>query len=425
MQGQWAEGLSHATLRAHRLALAAAGAVRPRRRRAKTPSARPRVAILVMSAHSLSGIVRSSFNVAGYLADDYDVEIVSVVRRNPRKRSFKRPRGVRMSVADNQVRRPPKRRAVAALQRRLRKAPGRLVHPADRRARDTTLWTDVKLLRKLRRLDADVVISTRWSLSILAARAARRGTRVIGQEHINLAMRSGPQRDAIRDGYGAVDAVAVLTEEDRRAYEALVGDRTRVVRIPNAVPHLGGAPSDVSRKVILAAGRVTRQKGFDRLVAAFAEVAPQEPEWKLRICGSGRGMKGLRRAVERRGLKGRVQLPGRVENMRKEMRQASIYALSSRFEGFPMVLLEAMSKGLPAVAFDCPTGPAELLADGRSGVLVPDGDIDAFAQALLELIRDEPRRRVLGAAAVERVEEFSAARVGALWDDLLKDLLAT
>ena len=417
-------GISRAAIAAHRLALRAAR-LRPRRRRERTPPAkRPRVAILLMSSDGVSGVVRSAFTLAEYLKTHCDVQIVSVIRRSRRPRFFAAPEGVRMTTLDNQVGRPPRRRMIALARRLLRRPRGRLVHPADPRAGETTWWTDLMLLRHLGRLQADIVIGTRWSLSILAAHLTPEGTTVIGQEHQNLAMKSRAKVDAIRDGYGALDVVVALTESDRAAYDELLGGRTRAVRIPNAVPRLPGPASTVSDPVILGAGRLTRQKGFDRLVSAFAEVAPQAPDWTLRICGKGPVMTKLERLTAEHGLEDRVQLPGRIDDVAGEMERASIFALSSRFEGFPMVLLEAMGKGLPVVAFECPTGPADMVADGSSGVLVPDGDVGSFAQALLDLIGDETKRRRYGSAATARAGAFSVPEVGRLWDDLIAELLA-
>jgi glycosyltransferase involved in cell wall biosynthesis len=122
-------------------------------------------------------------------------------------------------------------------------------------------------------------------------------------------------------------------------------------------------------------------------------------------------------------MEGNIALLGNVRNMADQFEQASIFVLSSRREGFPMVLIEAMSKGLPVVSFDVPTGPAELVEDGVTGFLLPKGDVDAMAEAMLELIRDEPKRRRFGAAAAERAQEYTIATVGQQWDDLLADLV--
>jgi len=153
-------------------------------------------------------------------------------------------------------------------------------------------------------------------------------------------------------------------------------------------------------------------------------VAAAHPDWSLRIFGEGQKRAHLEALAAELGIADHVALPGRVRDLRAELERASIFALSSRFEGLPMVLLEAMSEGLAIVSFDCRTGPRELLEDGRDGVLVPDGDEAALSRALLELVEDRERRRRLGAAARERARELSLGAVGARWDALLDELLA-
>jgi glycosyltransferase involved in cell wall biosynthesis len=193
-----------------------------------------------------------------------------------------------------------------------------------------------------------------------------------------------------------------------------------VVAIPNATRELPGGPSPLDRPVVLTAGRLRRQKGYDRLVRAWALVAQEHPGWRLRICGSGPKAPNLERQVARLGLEGKVELPGAVSQIEREMEQASIFALSSRYEGLPMVMLEAMSKGLPIVSFDCPTGPRDVLDDGVDGVLVRNGDVRGLARAIIELIEDEDRR--LGAAAIEKARTYAMDVVGARWDALVAQL---
>jgi glycosyltransferase involved in cell wall biosynthesis len=227
----------------------------------------------------------------------------------------------------------------------------------------------------------------------------------------------------IRRHCGALDAVVVLTETDQRAYREALPPTARVECIPNALPGLGGAPSDLAGKVVLAAGRLSWQKGFDRLIRAFQHVAPLEPEWVLRICGTGRHQERLQRRIDSAGLSERVCLVGAVDDLAAEMERASLFVLSSRFEGFPLVLIEAMSKGLPLVAFDCLTGPADIVENGRVGYLVPEGDCQALGEAILELIRDEPKRRRFGAEAFERARQYDISVIGVRWDRLLADLI--
>jgi glycosyltransferase involved in cell wall biosynthesis len=394
----------------HRLALLIAHPlIRPRAIPAADP---PRVTFLVMNAYGMSGIVRAVFTLAGQLVAGHSVEVVSV-RRTRDAPFFPVPAGVRLTPLDD-----PRVRT------RLRRSRGRLVHPGDIAARRTTLWTDLVLVRNLRRLRTGVVICTRPSLNILGTHLARPGLTVVGQEHIHLARRRPAKQAAIRRSHGALDAVVVLTEADRRQYQAALGEAARVAVIPNAVPPLAGRRSDLTRPVVLAVGRLTRQKGFDRLIRAFAVVARQEPDWTLSICGRGAEHDRLQALIDKRGLAGRVTLRGAAEDIGREMEQASLFALSSRWEGFPMVLIEAMSKGLPVVSYDCPTGPADIVEHGRTGFLVPDGHAKAFVEAMLELMRDAEKRRRFGAAAAERAEQFGVARVGARWDELLAELLS-
>jgi glycosyltransferase involved in cell wall biosynthesis len=230
----------------------------------------------------------------------------------------------------------------------------------------------------------------------------------------------------LRRTYGRLDALTVLTSPDERDYaELLAGTGTRLVRIPNPVPRIPGRGADPAARVIMAAGRLLDQKGFDLLIGAFAPVAERHPDWELRIYGGGRLRADLLRQIDALGLTGRVHLLGRVDGLGPAMAEASIYALSSRYEGFPMVLLEAMSKGLAVAAFDCPNGPADAIEDGVDGRIVPAEDVDALGAALLELVEDEALRRRLGAAAVRAAGRYELKAIGARWDALLADLSRT
>jgi glycosyltransferase involved in cell wall biosynthesis len=401
----------------HRLALRAARAL-PRRRRAGGDEADVR--ILLLHAWGMGGTVRATLGLGAALAPDHRVEIVSVVRRRDAP-FFPFPDGVRVHAVDDQR---PGRGARRVLARVLRRLPSVLVHPDDYAYPWCSLWTDLLLVGRLRAMRGGIVIGTRPGFNFLVAALAGRGAVTVAQEHMNITSHRRGLAADVRRHYGELDALAVLTEEDRRDYElALAETGTRVVCMPNAVPPLDGGISRADARIVVAAGRLNSQKGFDLLIPAFARVvAAGHRDWQLRIYGSGPQRPLLRLLITDHELWDNVFLMGPTRRLGEELAKGSIFALSSRFEGFGIVVVEAMSKGLAVVSFDCPRGPGELISDGHDGILVPPGDIDALAAALLELVEDEDRRRRLGAAALEKARAYDAGEIGRRWELLVREL---
>lgn len=390
----------------HRLAMAVLVPLLRRRRRLE---AEPRTRVLLLHAYGMGGTIRTTINLAEGLALHHRVELVSVVRRR-RKPFFPMPDHV--EVHDVVDQRRGRRRGLLA------RVPSLLIHPDDYAYPWCNLKTDLELVRGLRNWQGTLV-TTRPAFNLLAARVAGPGLRVIGQEHLNFsAHRPGLRRDVVRH-YPKLDALTVLTESDRDDYAGIV---PLVERIPNAAPDPVGPGASLDDKVVLAAGRLNSQKGFDRLIPAFAAVARAHPDWQLRIYGSGPERAELRRLIVEHGLWDHVFLMGRARDLGKQLERASVFALSSRFEGFGMVLVEAMSHGVPVVSFDCPRGPGEIVSPGVDGLLVPEGDVVALGQALLELVADDERRRRYGAAAAQNARRFGVEAVAKRWEDLLRSL---
>jgi glycosyltransferase involved in cell wall biosynthesis len=269
-----------------------------------------------------------------------------------------------------------------------------------------------------------VIVGTRPGLTVAALLAQRPGLSVIAHEHMHFTAHRPRLQRTIASRYPEADAVVTLTATDQARFLQALGDpAARVVTIPNATRDLGGPPPALESPVILAAGRLTNQKGFDLLLEAFAQVSAQHPDWQLRICGSGSDGERLRAHAARLGLAARVSLPGRVGALGDEMAAASMFVLSSRFEGFPLVLLEAMQKGLPVVSFDCPTGPREVVEDGRNGILVPPEDIDALARGMRALVEDADLRRRYGREGARTAAGYRMEVIGPRWNRLIDGLL--
>jgi glycosyltransferase involved in cell wall biosynthesis len=384
----------------HRAAMAVAARLT---RRSAGHGGSGRVYLMLEHAWGMGGTIRTTFNLASWLAREHDVEIVSL--RRARKQPFLDfPEGV----------------SVVALGAKASRLPSLLVHPYDYAYPKASLQTDIALVRWLRSLGpGDVVIGTRPAFNLILARLAPPGVATIGVENMNFHSHRPPLARDIRRAYGGLDALVVLTGEDERDYGGLV---SRVWRIPNALPALGGGVSALDSQVVVAAGRLTGQKGFDLLIRAWASVIRSQPAWKLRIYGGGPLKGSLEELIESLGLGSSVSLMGATKQMGEELARGSVFALSSRFEGFGMVLVEAMSKGLPVVSFDCPRGPAEIVSDGVDGLLVPAEDVDGLARALVSLMESPERRRSFGAAAAEKSKRYSVEEIGARWDELLASL---
>lgn len=209
----------------------------------------------------------------------------------------------------------------------------------------------------------------------------------------------------------------------------------RVHIIPNAVQHpLTSAAPPVNplnklpagKRVLLAAGTKPWQKGFDLLLDAFSLIAATHPEWILVIPGLLRdrveeGLSGndLMKKAQQNGIGDRVFMPGQVGNMADWYRIADIFVLSSRFEGFPNVLLEAMSEGLPCIAYDCETGPREIITNDVNGILINSIEVESMAAGISRLMSDDQLRSRLGGAAKDVCVHYSSDRVLQLWSEVL------
>jgi glycosyltransferase involved in cell wall biosynthesis len=285
-------------------------------------------------------------------------------------------------------------------------------------------------LRALRRfmtqMSPDVVISFLPNVNIMVLLASRGlGLNTVVCERTDpFEMPVGRLLNVLRAMlYPLASRLVVQTEAVASKFRALRRPVPPVTVIGNPIPEefvVGEAPlqrPDVVPKRLLAVGRLSEEKRFDRLIQAFASISHRHPDWTLRIVGEGPERTKLESLVAQLSISGRVELPGSRININAEFMNADVFVLTSFFEGFPNALLEAMASGLPCVATDCPSGPSEISEQGRTALLVPVDDYSALECALDELIGNPVKRRELAELARRSVmQRFSLDHILERWN---------
>lgn len=214
------------------------------------------------------------------------------------------------------------------------------------------------------------------------------------------------------------DRFVVLTEEDKGYW----GDMPNIQVIPNAALFMADRYADMSRKRVIAVGRLDYQKGFDRLIDAWQIVCSTGlfQEWRLDIFGQGEWKDMLKARIKEYGLQNSLHLNEPTKEIAKEYADSSMLVMSSNYEGFPMVMIEAMACGLPVVTFDFKCGPRDIIKDEENGLIVPDGDIQALADAMMRLMANESLRQTMSVEARKVTETYSEEVVMRQWVSLFE-----
>lgn len=382
-----------------------------------------KIRFLVFDIYGMGGTVRTVLNVTNYLAQSgYDVEIISVFRY--RKVPFFEidPRIKIIVLHDVASRRKDDTSLKTKTANKLAKMKSRLIHPDDEGYHFFSLLTDIKLYNFIKTINSGILVTTRPSFNIFASKYANKEVRIIGQEHLNFSIYPENMKKSILKHYGKLDYLATLTDEDTMDYTQLLkGGKVKVKKITNSIPNLQGVISPLDSKTIIAAGRLVPQKGFDLLIEAFKIVNQQYPDWKLKIFGDGREKNNLQDLITKYKLYNHVILMGSTQHIDIELSKASIYALSSRFEGFGMVIVEAMQCGVPVVSFDCPKGPSEIIAQNEDGVLVEDGNVEKFAESLMELMGNADKRKYFAKNGIDNVKRYEIENIGKIWEETINE----
>lgn len=214
------------------------------------------------------------------------------------------------------------------------------------------------------------------------------------------------------------DKFVVLTEEDKGYW----GNLPNITVIPNANTFATPQTAALENKKVIAVGRYTHQKGFERLIEAWHILSPEFPDWRLDIIGDGEERDKLQHLIRFYHLEEQVTLASPTKSIDKVYLDASVLAMSSRYEGLPMVLIEAQAFGLPIVSFACKCGPKDIVADGETGFLVEENDIEGLARQLAKVMKDKNLRRQMGRKAKEASLRYAEDAVMAKWTVLFDSL---
>ncbi|MFF4409565.1 glycosyltransferase [Streptomyces sp. NPDC001404] len=378
-----------------------------------------KVVFLIHNAYAIGGVVRATANLAAAFAERHEVEIVSVFRNADKPALPLDPRVQLVPLVD---RRP----GAGDEAHPLHAEPSRVFLALDGFAPGYTRLADERVGDFLRQTDAQVVVSTRPGLSAYLAACTDAPYLRVAQEHEGVRAARGRMRADVDAVYRELDAVVPLTEADARLHREHFGDTAvRITVIPNVVPAPSVTPPRQRAALVVAAGRLARTKRFDLIVDAFAQLLPDHPDWRLRIYGRGPDEARLRRLINERGLYNHVSLMGSRASLDTEWCKGAIAVGAAVRETFGMPLAEAMQCGLPVVSTDSPHGPREIIKDGVTGLLVPNGDAQALAGALRTLVEDRELRERMGAAGRLAVRRFAPHRIVARYERLFASLART
>ena len=216
-----------------------------------------------------------------------------------------------------------------------------------------------------------------------------------------------------------LDSFVVLTEKDRDLWLEL----NNVEVIPNPLPFMPTSVSPLTEKRVIAVARYSREKGIDLLLQAWSEVEKRTNEWRLEIFGDG-DTTAFEALIDKLGIdRNRCKLNGRTSDIEQEYLKSSVAVCSSRFEGFGMIIIEAMVCGLPVVSFDCPWGPRSIIKDREDGLLVENGQVDKLADAMVSLMEDAYKRNLFANNAIRNVQRFRIENIANQWKHLFERIV--
>lgn len=340
-----------------------------------------KILFIISSLQNLGGTERVATTIANELAQRYDITILS-------KNLDNKPNAYTLSP---------------------------VVKDIKFKVNDFFFLTSVKSYIKTNSPDI-VVIHTMSKLTPMLILSGVKNDSIWSLEHISYEFHNKSFRFLRRILYKNLDKVLVFTETQKIIFNDFCNE-VNIIKNPSPIS-IKDSSYDSESKKIVSIGRLTYQKGYERLLKSWALLEKDNPKWSLHIYGEGEDKQKLLSLIKQLNLSN-VYLEGQVSEIINIYDTASFYVMSSRFEGLPMVLIEAQSRGLPIISFDCPTGPREIIEDNINGYLVSDGDINSLANAMIDLIHNPNKRLSMSDQAKISAERFVISNVIDDWDNLL------
>ncbi|OKI02645.1 glycosyl transferase [Streptomyces sp. CB02923] len=366
------------------------------------------------SVNELGGITSWSHQMARlFAARGHRVHLVGITPP-PAGRARPLEAGLEYATTTLYDEHPPQVRPVRTLKDRANVAEHR--RRAARRAGMHAQAAKLSALFAAARPGGVVIVTQVWAMEWVAL-AETAGLTVIGMSHESFeTCRKSSRFARVKRFYREVDRMLVLTREDADAW---IGQRLdNVGFMPNPLPFAPGIPSPRDEKAVVSIGRLHEEKGVDLLLEAWAQLAGRHPEWSLRIYGAGEEETALKKQSAQLGIADSVQWMGRTTDVPGALRQASVFVLSSRGEGFPLAPMEAMATAVPCVAFDVAPGVREIIRHGHDGLLAPPGNTSELARHLETLITDPGLRNRMGDQARTNIQRYAAGTIVERWENL-------
>ncbi|MCC9061740.1 glycosyltransferase family 4 protein [Flavobacterium piscisymbiosum] len=356
-----------------------------------------KISLIISDISKSGGTERSVSTLANMLCKKYEkVEIISVIKTNTKKSYYD---------IDSRV-------SVKFL--------GQIPLASSLLSKIKWSVSTVVLLRKyFNENNSNLIISTghnyNWLLPFIKI---RKKVKIIACEHIVYKSIPKVSRIFMSSTYSFLDGIVVLSDKAKESFKKY----SMIFVIPNSLPFKVSMESELTSKQILVVGRLSAEKGLERLIPVSNKLKEKFPDWHITIVGEGPEKEKLSTLISEANLRDVLKLNGISNNVENFYLESSIYIMTSHFEAFPMVLLEAQSFGLPVIAYDCPEGPGQIINNGENGYLIENDNVTDFSDKLFMLIEDEELRKKIGKNAKSNSLNFTEERIIKKWMFLFDEL---